>query len=183
MATRKKSNFWLPGKKSMKERKLGALFPIAAASLVGAPLAAAEPAGQGIARDEVIHYDVNLDELPGAQVREQTGERTAERRCQFRESGTGEPDGRGRVRILTVLSLNPRSCVIEVARAEYALDALPPQLLRNLNNHQHLACSKRALRTSLIRKEPNRANPRFPAPAGMTEAPRQEHGTPSPMMF
>jgi hypothetical protein len=81
---------------------------------------------------EKVHYKVNLNELPGAQVRKLTGEQTAEGGWQFYESGNGEPDGKGRVRSMTMLSFDPKSGVIEVASAEYALDALPPSVAAKL---------------------------------------------------
>jgi hypothetical protein len=73
----------------------------------------------------VVHYDVNLNELPGAQVYEQTGARTSDGGCSFTDRGSGLASGHGRVLMITEVSFDPRTCVRELARAEYALEALP----------------------------------------------------------
>jgi hypothetical protein len=75
--------------------------------------------------DNVVHYEVNLDELPGAQVYVQTGTRTAEGMCTFTDEGTGQANGKGRVLVITEVSFDPQTCVRELAWAEYARDALP----------------------------------------------------------
>jgi hypothetical protein len=73
----------------------------------------------------VVYYTVNLDELPGAQVYEQIGARTADGRCTFTDGGTGQASGHGRVLVITEVSFDPKTCVRELARAEYAREALP----------------------------------------------------------
>lgn len=54
----------------------------------------------------MVRYGVNLDELPGVQVYDQTGARTADGRCSFTDSDSGEPNGQGRVIVITEMSFN-----------------------------------------------------------------------------
>jgi hypothetical protein len=75
--------------------------------------------------DDVEYYEVNLDELPGAQVYTQTGARTADGICTFTDEGTGQASGQERVLVITEVSFDPQACVRELAWAEYARDALP----------------------------------------------------------
>jgi hypothetical protein len=87
---------------------------------------AISPRTQSVVTDEgVVRYGVNLDELPGAQVYEQTGARTDDGRCMFTDSGSGEASGPGRVLVITEMSFDPNTCVRELAQAEYTRDALP----------------------------------------------------------
>lgn len=109
---------------------LAYLLTVAVACVAAAPPAPADaesvgPAAEAELSEEVVHYAVNLDELPGAQVYVQTGARTADGGCTFTGGGTGQANGHGRVLVITELSFDPKTCVRELAQAEYAREALP----------------------------------------------------------
>lgn len=104
---------------------------IAAEQSPGAQIRQSDSAAQA-AKDGVVQYSVNLDDLPGAQTFVQAGARGDDGRCTFTDEGSGQASGHGRVLVFTELSFDPGTCVRELARAEYAREAVPASVAAKL---------------------------------------------------
>jgi hypothetical protein len=92
--------------------------------------------------DGPVQYKVTLNELPGAQIYEQTGARTDDGACVFTESGSGPVSGgQGRVLVIKEISFDPNTCTRDLARADYPLQAPPASVAKTLSE-QGLADNK-----------------------------------------
>jgi hypothetical protein len=92
-----------------------------------APLVMSTLAARPAAAEDVVHYPMASDSLPGATVHADQGRKLPDGRCEFVETGRGDgrPAGSPQVRISRTLSVEPGTCLRRTARAQYPADAVP----------------------------------------------------------